>query len=527
MSVTTPCREGVTSETLSSWGDGGLPDVEAARLRAHIADCPACQVRVREYSDINALIRDQRVPPASAVDLAAVRAGRRPVGATRITRATGMRRLPRAVWGGLGAAVAAALLIAAFSQVFGHLNRVTPTATGTPAPKRSALTWSQRTIPPGITLTDGYLAIAFATTDDQVAWICSQAANGTFTIWTTTDQARSWRVAGHFTQRLTTERVSQCQMIPDSVSPRVLAISFSWGCGECGTNRTGTYLTGDGGATWRALPGDRGLWSLATLGSRTYAVSYDTSIPIASGQASVIVSADGLKTWRATGPATASTPYFLWPNPTTGALLLGSETNQFWLSQNGGSTWTSITFAKNIQTNPGEGAWLQVRDAWRICGRDISATPTDAPPSGPLLCTIDLGKTWTSQPYLDQTVTCKNCNKGGGPLVTQIECYPSGMAPDGSMYSWCQPAQTVSQGQLVIAHLFRLAPGATAWEDLGIPPVSVSNPPATLAPDTPTDVASLVGNSLDFSGNQSGMGRTIWYSDPAHGVLEVATLPGV
>ena len=111
--------------------------------------------------------------------------------------------------------------------------------------------------------------------------------------------------------------------------------------------------------------------------------------------------------------------------------------------------------------------------------------------------------------------------------MTQIECYPSGMAPDGSMYSWCQPAQTVSQGQLVIAHLFRLAPGATAWEDLGIPPVSVSNPPATLAPDTPTDVASLVGNSLDFSGNQSGMGRTIWYSDPAHGVLVVATLPGV
>ncbi|HEX9038783.1 MAG TPA: zf-HC2 domain-containing protein [Ktedonobacterales bacterium] len=525
MSVETPCRDGITSELLSIWGDGGLPEVEAARLRAHVADCPACQMQLAAYSAVGALVRDQRVPPAPPVDLAAVRAGTRP---SRVTAMNGRGRLPRTVWGGLGAAVAAALLITAFSQVFAHLNRVSPTATATPMPHHTTgLTWSQRTFPPGLALTDGNLNIAFSPTDDQAAWICSQASDGSFAIWTTTDQARTWRIAGHFTQRLTTERVSECQMIPDSVSPHVLAISFSWGCGECGTNRTGTYITGDGGATWHALPGDRGLWSLATLGSRTYAIAYDTSAPSPPGPSSVIVSGDGLKTWRATGPATNVTVYFLWPNPATGALLLGGESNQVWLSAIGAPSWTPITFTKNIVMNPGQAVWLPARSAWRVCGRDASPTAANAPPSGGLLCTMDLGKTWTAQPTLNQTVTCVNCKKGGGPLATQTECYPSGMAPDGSMYSRCQPTQTVAQGQQGVTHLFRLAPNATAWEDLGAPPSSIANPFATSASGTPLDGPPPTVGALDFSGNQSGMGRTVWYSDPAQGILEVATLPGV
>jgi hypothetical protein len=528
MSVETPCREGITSETLSTWGDDGLSEAEAARLRAHVTDCSACQERLRVYHNVGALVSGQRIPTAPPVDLAAARAAARRPG--RVARTGGRSHWPRALWGGLGAVVAAALLIAAFSQVFSHLNRVTPTATATPhttPTRQAALTWNQRTIPPGLTLTDGYLAIAFATADDQVAWICSQQADGSFTIWTTTDQARGWHVAGHFTQRLTTERVSQCQMIPDSVSPRVLAISFSWGCGECGTDRTGTYITGDGGVTWHAMPGDRGLFSLATLGSRTYAVSYDTAAPSPPGPSSVVVSADGLRTWRATGPATNSTIFFFWPNPATGELLLGGESNQIWLSENGGGSWSDITFTKDIVMNPGQAAWLPARDAWRVCGRDESPAPANGPSNATLQCTMDLGKTWTAQPTLNEIVTCENCAKGGGPQVTQTECFPSGMAPDGSMYSWCQPTQTISQGQLAVTHLFRLAPSDTAWEDLGAPPSSFSNPSATLAPGIPTDVASLVGNSLDFSGNQSGMGRTVWYSDPAHGVLAVATLPGL
>jgi putative zinc finger protein len=520
VSVTTPCPENIPSEMLSAWGDGGLPEAEAARLRAHAAGCPACQERLRAFSDVSQLVRGQRIPPAPPVDLAAIGAGQRRPGAThRLAR----RGMPRTLWGGLGAAVAAALLITAFSQVFAHLNHVTPIATVTPATTAtptSKLAWAERTLPPGLTLTDGGLVYAFSPVDDQAAWICAQASDGSFIIWATADQARSWRIASRLTQRLTSARLLGCELTPDSANPHVLALSFNWGCGACGTLRSGTYISGDSGATWRAMPGDLGIWSLATIGARTYALIYDSANVY--GATSLLLSDNGLASWRKAGPSAAPTnSYYLWPNLTTGALLLGDGSNHLWRTENGGASWTEITLSRNIQVGTGEGAWLPSLGAWRICGQQQGVDPTSAP----ILCTTDLGKTWTSQPYLNQVDTCQNCAKGGGSLVTQQGCFPMAMTPDGSLYSWCQLTTTVTQGQTPVGKLYRLAPGAAHWESLGAPPSIVSHPFATPQPGNPVDGPSQVIGALLITGDSSHWGTTVWYSDPLRGILVVAALP--
>ena len=257
-----------------------------------------------------------------------------------------------------------------------------------------------------------------------------------------------------------------------------------------------------------------GISSLATIGARTYALT--------NGASSLLLSDDGLATWRAAGPSAAGTTFFyLWPNPATGALLLGDGSSHLWRTQNGGATWTEITLSRNIQTNEGEGAWLPSLRVWRICGQEQAPDPTSAP----IQCTTDLGKTWTSEPYLTQIVTCSNCNKGGGALVTQQGCYPMAMTPDGSMYSWCQQAATITYGQTGVWNLYRLSPGTTNWESLGALPSSVTHPFPTPQPGTPIDGPSQIVGALIFTGNQSTHGETVWYSDPLLGILVVATLP--
>lgn len=527
MNALYPCPDGVTSETLSAWRDGGIGVDEAARLEAHMAGCAACQAREGAFANVGALVSGQRIPRADGVDMAAVRAGRsshRSRGAPGGPRAP--QRLTRAVWGGIGAAVAAALLIAAFTQVFARLNHptttVTPRATAT-ATGESLLHWSERAIPPGLTLASGGLNLAFSPASDQDAWLCAQGPSGSFTIWATTDQARTWHIASHLTENVTTQPNFGCQLTPDSLDPRVLALSFAWGCGECGTLTGASYISGDGGATWRLVSANGGVGllateSLATMGGRTYALS----------GGSVVVSDDGLATWRAIGPNTpAHTAFFyLWPNPTTGALLVSTGGDQAgvasaWLTTNQGATWTAANLPNGFQINQGEAAWLPASDTWMICGQ----IPSSIPSSHPIQCTNDLGKTWTARPSLTLTVTCSNCDKHGGPLVTQDGCYPMAMTPDSSMYALCEPAATVTQGQLLPVNLYRLPPGASAWVSLGLASTSVTTPFPTPLPGTPIDNPVQDVGQLLFTGNLSTHGEVVWYSDPLRGILAVAPLP--
>lgn len=129
-SATLACEAGVTPETLSAWRDGLLPADRAQWLAAHAPTCPACSARLRDYEQIGAALRGQIIPQSATDAWPALR--------LRIEREGRERRgrrlsLPR--WGGLGALVAAALLVALFAGLLAQqaARRPAPGATATVA----------------------------------------------------------------------------------------------------------------------------------------------------------------------------------------------------------------------------------------------------------------------------------------------------------------------------------------------------------------------------------------------------------
>ncbi|HEY7848805.1 MAG TPA: zf-HC2 domain-containing protein, partial [Ktedonobacterales bacterium] len=113
--ATLTCAVGVTPERLSAWRDGLLPADQAEWLATHVAGCPACGARLRDYEQIDAALREQTIPRAAANPWSAMR--------QRLTTYERRKRrgLPRrAAWGGLGALVAAALLVALFAGLLGR-----------------------------------------------------------------------------------------------------------------------------------------------------------------------------------------------------------------------------------------------------------------------------------------------------------------------------------------------------------------------------------------------------------------------
>lgn len=517
MSVTTPCSENITSETLSAWGDGGLSEVEVARLRAHAAGCLACQERLRAYNQVSQLISGQRIPAAPPVDIAAIRAESH---SQRGTPHTGKRRLPRAVWGGLGAAMAAALLIAAFSQVFARLGHVFPTATVTPAttatrPIIKTLVWSQRTLPPGISL--GRYPINFSTqasyevnfaispASSQNGWVCALTPDGTVKFWATTDQARTWRRMGSINPPATPTPINGCWIVPDQVSPTTLAVGLSWNNGAPARMFMVSYISGDDGQTWASL-GSVPTPALATIGKRTYVITESHQPPYTQ----LIVSDDGLRTWRNVTPANDKYRTFtsLWPDPASGALLLsagpGPGMPALWRSDDDGATWTQ--YGLNYMVTMG--AWISAAHHWRLC-----ATPSNGNAS--LMCTDNLGKTWNPQPSLSALTLCSDCNpnKNGAPIVLQTDCSPEALALDGSLLTMCQAAGTYTKDHLPVPSVYQLAPGSSTWKRVG--PIS-----------GPWGKDSGYGYNLMFlTGDPSSSAGALWYTDPAANILVVGVLP--
>lgn len=522
MSVTTPCREGITSETLSAWGDDGLSETEAARLRAHIATCPACQERLATYRDISALVSAQRIPDAPPVDLAAIRAGSRRTGraanATSSAPVAGRSRLPRTFWGGLGAAIAAALIIAAFSQVFARLSHPTPTATATPAgtstpaatatPNRPALVWEQRTLPQGLSLTQNGVGFTISPANGQEAWACQVRSDGYISIWWSNDQSRTWGLLSELKPLTTPSAISACRFTLDSVNPQKLALGLEWGCGECNTLDDAVYISGDGGRNWSRIPGAKNVTALATIGSRTYALQYGVGSLFNNPALQLLVSSDGLRSWRAVGPSTSRIQYMsIWADPATGVLVLSdsdypdtsANASHLWRTS-GDGTGTAITLPNDFRA--ALGGWIPATGRWLICDTQLASSA----PFPPIRCTDDLGKTFTNRPPLTLTVTCADCNKGGGSVTTQVDCIVGTLALDGSLLSACQPPATVTSGQPLTVDVYRLAPGATTWSLLGPAPImeqSIGGITVT------ADMASRAGD--------------VWYSTPDY--MAVATLP--
>ncbi len=126
-SATLSCAAGVSPETLSAWRDGLLSADEAVRLASHTLTCPACGARLREYDAIGAALREQIIPRSAADPWPAMR--RRIEDEDRGRRGR-LAALPR--WGGLGALVAAALLVALFAGLLAQQATRRPALGATP-----------------------------------------------------------------------------------------------------------------------------------------------------------------------------------------------------------------------------------------------------------------------------------------------------------------------------------------------------------------------------------------------------------
>jgi hypothetical protein len=60
--TTQPCALGITSETLSAWGDSLVDYAEARRLRDHVRSCLTCQSQLIAFAATLRALVSQRVP---------------------------------------------------------------------------------------------------------------------------------------------------------------------------------------------------------------------------------------------------------------------------------------------------------------------------------------------------------------------------------------------------------------------------------------------------------------------------------
>lgn len=369
--------------------------------------------------------------------------------------------------------IAAALLLAAC----GGAGAASPASrrgarTASPTP---TITWRTVTPPPGIELAHGEVPgnamLAISPVDGHDAWFCvSTATASTFAIWATTDAGTSWRQVG--TLVAVTPEAPSCNLRPDDLDPRTLIAGMGWGCGECGTLAGASYLSSDGGATWHRVPGEMGVGETATSNGITYALLSDTSGGYGgSPSPSMAFSTDGLRTWRLSGPyglAPHDGFFTFWRNPTSSEVLAATLDSTLWRSPDAGATWARVnTPATQISL----GVWIAAAPAhWLLCG----GGPAN---SAELLCSADLGASWTPRTLYADTYTCSNCGKWGAPSGGTEPCATNVLTPTGALLAVCPPNGTVPTPTNFA--LYRLAPNATTWTALGAAPGPWLTVPAT------------------------------------------------
>jgi hypothetical protein len=127
------CPEGISSERLSTWRDGGLSQLDARIMKEHVRDCAACRAIVADYERVAHVLRGQQeLEPGervlSGVESRVARRQKRPLSLT---------------WRQLGSMAAVLAVVGLFAAVLGvHIpsrplvkateTAVRPTATSVP-----------------------------------------------------------------------------------------------------------------------------------------------------------------------------------------------------------------------------------------------------------------------------------------------------------------------------------------------------------------------------------------------------------
>ncbi|HEU4784256.1 MAG TPA: zf-HC2 domain-containing protein, partial [Ktedonobacterales bacterium] len=158
------CALGVGDRTLSDFRSDGLGGREMERLRAHIAECPACQARLDAFEAMAQALRAQPEPDDHARLWRNVQAS---IAAETLPASARQRRHARAgahahstrFWAAFGSVAAVVALSAGFIGLFvsrgGWPPAARTTATVTPQVIHSgSLTWKRLTVPQGFPSAD-------------------------------------------------------------------------------------------------------------------------------------------------------------------------------------------------------------------------------------------------------------------------------------------------------------------------------------------------------------------------------------
>ncbi len=196
--ATLVCAANVPPEELSAWRDGLQLPAQAQWLARHVPGCQACQSRMRDYERIGAALQQQMIPVPSADPWPAMR---RRIAAPRQRLALpgGLSLSNRALWGRVGAGVAALLLVALFAALLARQASLRPSPTTTPTAAATATA-----VPNGVwhdvTAYDGGNGVVIAASNPRVAYqfalvTTSKTAPPVITMRRTTDQGAHWTIS--------------------------------------------------------------------------------------------------------------------------------------------------------------------------------------------------------------------------------------------------------------------------------------------------------------------------------------------
>lgn len=417
-------------------------------------------------------------------------------------------------WNMLAAVAAVTLVAVGFAALFGVLlpgrgttGQPTPTVSRTASPRVSAtasatahpgpVDWQQAVWPQGKSGPDNAnLGPALAPSDGNIAYLCQPGNTPADNeqIWATQRFASAaggatWTHLGDLP--VARQNINTCSIAPDMTGGSALLVTISPASGATPRN----FASFDSGATWRELASQTLYFAgdIASYQGKIYAI-ISTILPTYPqfGNYTLSVSSDQMRTWQ---PVSQTVVDAFWLNRLGVLLAHARDSRQFITSTDGGQTWHAFqnptpfdTFSYVVQ------APLASR-SWMVCGL---ALPSGAPSSGvthTAVCTTDTGQTYSTLPNLPDTPAGAPDPAGDMRLI--------GITGDGSVLAMLA-TQATPKGQSSSAGytLWRLPPGATSWQSLGITPqYGVRYAPGVLyaAPDSQVIMRSCASCQADES----------------------------